>query len=72
MSNSEKVYVKSGYWIKWKDKGKTFYKCCCAEKDLPKLKAGERWNIYRTGNTLFCTNYPDGDLSYSCRSVKSV
>lgn len=68
----KKSYIRSGYILSWKDKKHLYYKCCCLEKDLPVLKAGERWYIYRIGSILFYTNYPDMDLSYSCKGVRSV
>lgn len=68
-----KSYIKSGYILSWKDKKKhLYYKCCCLEKDLPELKAGERWHIYRVCNVIFYTNYPDSDLDYSIKSIRSA
>lgn len=67
-----KKYVKSGYILSWKDKRKVLYKCCCLEKDLPKLKAEERWYIYRVCNVIFYTNYSDDDLNYSIKNIRSA
>lgn len=70
MSNSEKTYVKSGYWIKWTDKRKTFYKCCCKQEDLPsdpKIK----WHGFSIGGVTYWTgNYFDSDTYYSTVNVK--
>lgn len=67
---SEKTYVKSGYWIKWKDRGKTYYRCCCKEEDLPsdpKIK----WHCFYVNRcTYWSGNYYDYDLYYSALTVR--
>lgn len=68
----QKSYIRSGYILSWQNKRHLYYRCCCSEKDLPELKAGERWNIYRVGGIVFYTNYSDMDLSYSIRNIRSV
>lgn len=70
MSNSEKFYVKSGYWIKWKDRGKTFYKGCCKEKDLPPDPKIKWHRFFIDGLTYWSGNYYDYDLHFSALTIK--
>lgn len=71
MINSEKIYVKSGYCIKWKDKGKVLYKCCCDQEDLP-LDPKISWRNFLVGGSHYWIgNYSDYDLYYSIQKVRA-